>query len=288
MLFGKIYKFDRKKNKMHKVGGQAVFNGVMMYNRPNMAVAIRKDSKIKVKKFKINLFPNKIQKLFFIRGIFNLMEMLYIGIKALKWSTDEAVEEEEKPSSIWFVLTFLIGIIVALLIFKFIPLLVATGFSKYNDSNFLFNLVDGLMKFGIFLSYIYVISFMDDVKEIFKYHGAEHKVVNCYEDNKDLTIENVQEYKTLNTRCGTSFVLIVILISVIVYMFIPKEFSFLEKFGYRLLLLPLIAGISYEVLRLGDKLKFLSYPGMLIQKITTKEPRNDQVEVAIKVLKEVL
>ena len=155
----------------------------------------------------------------------------------------------------------------------------------------MFNIVDGVIKILIFVLYVYVISLMPDIKRIFQYHGAEHKTVACYEAGEKLTISNVQKYSTLHKRCGTTFIFFVLFVSILVYIFIPASYSFWMKFGLRLLLLPVIVAISYEILRLEAQYKifgFLAYPGLLIQKITTHEPDNKQIEVAIKAMKSVL
>jgi len=281
---------------MQKVGGQAIIEGVMMRSSNKMAIAVRNPKgKIVVKTKKLNLLSERMKKWIFLRGIINLVEMLVHGIKALNYSTDVAMEEDKKEEkSNWFLFAILLIISMgfALLIFKFLPLLVAQLINP--KSNILFNLIDGGVKLFAFIAYIYIISLMKDVREVFKYHGAEHKTIACYEAKEKLTVENCKKYSTKHPRCGTSFIMIVIIISIIVYVFIPKTVPFWYKLLYRILLLPVIAGISYEVLKISAKYEknfffhIFDKPGIWIQHLTTKEPNDKQLEVALTALKKVL
>ena len=282
---------------MQNIGGQAVIEGVMMRSADKAAIAVRNpDKEIVVKKQDLKLLSKRLRKFIFIRGIVNLIETLVLGIKAMNYSAGIASGNDEKNqgSGILFILMLLLSFGFAMLIFKLLPLLFAQFITNnLIESVFIFNLVDGAAKLSLFIIYVLIISRMKDVKEIFKYHGAEHMAIYCYENGRELTTENVREYPTCHPRCGTSFIAIVIIISIIVYMFIPKDASFLAKFSYRLALLPLIAGISYETLKLSAKyenkaLKIFSLPGLLIQRVTTKKPRDDQIEVAIASLKAVI
>ncbi len=289
---------------MEYVGGQAVIEGVMMKAKDNTVTAVRKPSgKIIYKKNKIiSLTKNKFFGLPFIRGIVNLIEMLIIGIKALNYSTDIALEDEttdkhEKMSWYHVLITILLSIGLALALFKLVPLLI-TELLKNNlslfQNRYVFNITEGLIKISILVLYIYVISFFADIKRTFMYHGAEHKAVHCYEHKKKLTVDNARPYSTIHPRCGTSFILLVLAISIIVYIFLPLDVSFWVKYGLRLLLLPVIAGISYEVLKLSAKyqnnifLKLIMAPGLALQKLTTNEPTDDQLEVALFSLKKAL
>jgi uncharacterized protein YqhQ len=282
---------------MQNIGGQAVIEGVMMRSADKVAIAVRKpDKEIVVKKQELKLLSRKFQRFIFIRGIINLIETLVLGIKAMNYSAGIASGNDGKNhgSSIFFILALLLSFGFALLIFKLLPLLFAQFIiNNIIQSVFIFNLVDGAAKLSLFILYVLIISRMKDVKEVFKYHGAEHMAIYCHENRMELTTENVRKYPTCHPRCGTSFIAIVIIISIIVYMFIPRDASFLAKFGYRIALLPLIAGISYEALKLSAKyenkaLKIFSLPGLLIQRVTTKKPRDDQIEVAIASLKAVI
>lgn len=282
---------------MEKIGGQAVIEGVMMRSNKRLVIAVRKpNKKIVVKEEKLNLISEKLKKWFFIRGMVNLVEILVHGIKSLNYSAEQATGVNKKKKSEWsvylMILTLIISLAIGLLFFKFLPLLIAQLINP--KSNIIFNLIDGVVKLFIFVAYVYFISLMKDVKEIFKYHGAEHKVINCFEAKKKLTVQNAKKFSTLNPRCGTSFVIIVILVSIVTYIFIPKTFSFTMKLIYRILLLPVIAGISYELLKLSGKyeknwfFKIFIKPGLWIQKLTTKEPNNKQLGVALVALKRVL
>jgi len=279
---------------MKTIGGQAVIEGVLMRDKESYSIAIRKDNKIKTIKKKIKQ-PNKFWRIPFFRGIYSLFETLLIGIKALNYSAKQQEEKEEELKTWHLVLTLILAIVFALVIFKLIPLSIAQLFSKSNklfQNNIIFNLIEGFFKILIFILYVYIIGLFKDVKTLFQYHGAEHKTVNCYEADKELTISNVKKYSTLHVRCGTSFIMIVILISIFVYSFIPN-IAFLWKYFYRILLLPVIAGISYEILKLEGKYKenkfwqLISKPGLFIQKLTTAEPNEKQIEVAIKALKSI-
>ncbi len=274
--------------KKYSLGGQALIEGVMILNKERKigSIAVRRGKNITLKKEKLKLKEPNIP---FIRGIVNLFIILYIGIKALNYSTNISLGKKEKISfwEIFFTLVF--AVIFGLLIFKFLPLLFATWIDKQtNINNIIFNVIDGIVKVGIFILYVYVISLTKDVYRVFQYHGAEHKAVACYEAGKKLTVKNVQKFRTEHKRCGTSFIFLVLIVSIIIYSFIPKDYSFWLKLFLRIILLPVIAGISYELLKLGARyswFEWISYPGLWIQKITTKQPDNKMVEVAIKATK---
>lgn len=275
------------------VGGQAVLEGVMMKYKDKIATAVRDEKgEIQMKHDRLKWSESKIP---FLRGIINLFIVLYIGIKTLNFSSDVALgkhESKKGSSSFSMVFSLVLALVFAVFLFKFLPLGTATFLdNKFGLSPIVFNIVDGLVRFLIFIGYILLISQMSDIKRVFQYHGAEHKAVNCYEAGKEMTVENVQSFTTIHKRCGTTFVFLVLLISILVYIFIPTTLSFSAKLGLRLLLLPVIASFSYEILRLGAKYNFirpLIVPGMLVQRLTTREPDDDQVEVAIKALKAVV
>jgi len=267
------------------LGGQAIIEGVMFRSADRVVASVRKpDGKIKVKDLKLNLFSNRFKKWFFVRGIFNLIEAVYIGVKAINYSAAESLEEEEgKESKVIFVFTLLASIALALFIFKFLPYLFASVMPV--KSNILFNLIEGAVKFMIFVLYIYLISKIKDIKVLFQYHGVEHKTINCYEAGKELNIKNVKKYSTFHKRCGTSFLLLVVVVSILFYILIPFSFGFYFKFLLRILLLPFIAGFAYEFLKFSAKYDFFTFPGRFMQKMTTKEPNDKQIEVAIAGLK---
>jgi len=281
------------------IGGQAVIEGVLMRAPNNYVIAVRKPNKkisVMTRRYVSHTKRNKFLGWPFIRGIVVLIETVAIGTKALTHSANESIgEKEEQLTKRELAFTLLISILVALLIFKFIPLLLANLFSKgLGLNNFWFNLADGVIKIAIFVGYLWLISLMKDVQRMFEYHGAEHMVVHCYEAKKELTVKNVKKYQTMHPRCGTEFLLLVLVISIIFYMFIPFGTNFWMKYVFRILLLPIIAGVSYEILKVSGLyynkaiFKIISAPGMLLQKITTKKPSDDQIEVAIKSLESAL
>lgn len=272
------------------VGGQAVIEGVMMKFEDRIAVAVRDPSgKVRVKREKMRFRESRVP---FVRGIVNLFLVMYIGVKTLNFSSDVALGREEKRGNVSLVFSLLLALVFAVGLFKFLPLLVAQLVdSQVGVGSFAFNLIDGGVRFLVLIGYIAVISRLEDVRRVFQYHGAEHKAVNCYESGKELTVKNVQSFTTVHKRCGTTFVFLVLMVGILVYMFIPKDLAFVDKLGLRLLFLPLIASVSYEILRLGARHEFwrpLLWPGMLVQRLTTREPDDSQVEVAIKALKAVV
>jgi uncharacterized protein YqhQ len=270
------------------IGGQAVMEGVMMASRKKVAVAVRKeDNKIKLKIEKRSKISEKFKKGIFLRGLITLFEMLYLGTKALIWSSNESLEEDEQIGGWGVFFMLLISFSMAIGLFILLPLWLSKIVGE--DSRILFNLVDGIWRIIIFVGYIWFISRFKDVKRIFQYHGAEHKSVSCYEAKKSLTVKNVKKFSTVHPRCGTSFVFIVLIISILLFSIVWSE-SWWLKFLYRIILIPVIAMISYEILRFSDKFKknkiisFLVRPGLWIQKLTTQEPDDKQIEVAIKAL----
>lgn len=277
-------------SKMENVGGQAVIEGVLMRHNNKVNTSIRKGSRI-ISKRRILKNKNKFLKIFFIRGITNLVEMLQVGLESLIWSADQQADKHEKISKTEITFTLILSFVFAILIFVVAPFYLAKAF--YNDNNIVFNLIDGVIRVIIFVLYIILISLMKDIKRVFQYHGAEHKTVNCYEAGKELTLNNVKKFSTQHSRCGTSFIIIVLIISIIVFSIITST-RWYYKIGLRIVLIPVIVSISYELLKLSDRLKnngffnILNKPGLWIQKITTKEPDNKQLKVAIHSLKKVL
>jgi len=272
-----------------KVGGQAVMEGVMMRNKEKVAVAVRlENGKIKVKKYGSKKMP-KFFNWFFMRGIVGLILMLYDGVKGLMWSANQNLEKEEKISSAGIVLTLTLSLGVGLLFFIGAPFLIAT---LVKLEGFWFNAVDGVIRLGLFFGYILGISYMKDVKKLFQYHGAEHKVINCYEADKKLNTRNIKKFSTLNPRCGTSFIFIVLIISILLFCLITGKWY--NRLLGRILLIPVIAGISYELLKLSDRFKENRFvkgmikPGLWMQKLTTNEPDSKQIEVGVRALEEVM
>ena len=288
---------------MKSVGGQAVIEGVMMKSPSGWSVAVRDPKgEINFKTVRTKK-TNPLFKLPFIRGAVALMQALVIGIKAIEFSGSVAYKEEEdngeKPISSWAIgLSIGMALIVAIALFKFLPLLVATLIGNVYDgvakSSLLFNVVDGITRVCVFLLYVYAIGFWKEMKRVFEYHGAEHKVIYTFEAGEECTVANARKYKPYHPRCGTSFLLIVMIISIVTFMFIPQHWTFAGKLVARILLLPVLAGVSFEVLKLTARLKdhpmvgAIILPGLLLQRMTAKEPDDSQLEVAIAALNEVL
>lgn len=292
------------------IGGQAVIEGIMMKNKSSYAVAVRKpDGTIIVKKESYTGLTEKykILSLPFIRGIFAMIDSLILGISTLEYSAsffeDEEEENEskfdkwlsehlnEKTFKIVMGIVTAFSIIFAILIFSLVPAAIGSFFKIWFKSEFAVAFIEGIFRIFIFVLYIKLISRLDDIKRTFQYHGSEHKCINCIENGWELTVENVMKASKEHKRCGTSFLVFVMIISTFLFMFIRVD-TILLKFLSRILLIPVIAGISYEVLRLMGRFdnKFvdiLSRPGMWMQGLTTFEPDEKEVEVAIKAVEAV-
>lgn len=308
----KIKEVKRVPKHMTTIGGQALIEGVMMKGPTDIAIAVRKpNNEIEVKKEKINTAStkHKFLRLPFIRGVVGLIEAMVIGTKSLMYSAEFYEEEyekskfeeyvekkyddKEKIQKVEMFFTLLLSLAIVIVVFMMIPTFLTNLFKKAIDSPILLNLVEGLIRIIIFLIYILAISKMEDVERVFEYHGAEHKTIHCYEAEEELTVENVKKYPILHPRCGTSFLFMVMIVSILVLSFFgwPNP---LKRFLIRILMLPVIAGISYEINRLIGKSNsrlayMLSYPGLGLQKLaTTREPDGEQIEVAIEALKGVL
>jgi uncharacterized protein YqhQ len=295
-------------DKIH-VGGQAVIEGVMMRAPRSIAIAVRRpDGEIVVRKELVvplsERFP--IVKLPVIRGAVALFTSLIIGIKALNFSANEAMTEEEKGKeggkegggelSSWAMAgTMAVAFGFGIALFFLFPLYLTKLMTPViGDNNIVFNLVDGVIRVIVFLLYIWVISSMKDIQRVFQYHGAEHKSIFAFEAGEELIVENVRRFSRLHPRCGTSFLLIVMLVSIAVFSLIPKLWPFYLKAGSRIILLPMIAGISYEFLKWSAAnenhplVKMIITPGLALQRLTTREPDDSQLEVAIRSLNEAL
>ena len=275
------------------LGGQAVIEGVMVKSKRSMAVAVRMpNGKIAVQKIDLNPLSVRYPVFGwpFIRGMVMLFEVLVLGVKALNYSAGMASGEKEEASGWEIFITLAFSLALAIFIFKFIPFITTQFISGRLGmlQGIWFNLVEGALKVLVFVLYILAISQMQDVRTLFKYHGAEHQAISCHEAGHKLNVKNVQNYSPIHRRCGTTFLFLVIFLSIIIYSFVPSSLMTWEKFAWRILLLPVIAGISYEVLKLGAKyednflVNMMVMPGLWIQKMTTSKPDNKQVEVAIK------
>ncbi|PIE36058.1 hypothetical protein CSA56_01560 [candidate division KSB3 bacterium] len=284
------------------VGGQAVIEGVMMRSTTALAVAVRApDGEILVKRqpLKAPSSRPKVLQLPVIRGVVTLFQALYLGIQALNFSANQSLEEEETEIGPWsLALTMVIAFGLGIALFFYVPLLLTNLLERVlpsiGRSSILFNLIDGVIRIAIFLAYITGISQFKELRKIFEYHGAEHKTIFTYENGEELTADHADKYSTLHPRCGTNFLLIVMLVSILVFSTLRSEISFELKLLSRLIFLPLIAGVSYEFIRFAAKkqdktwARWLTTPGLYLQKITTKPPSKSQLEVAIRALEEVL
>lgn len=290
------------------VGGQAVMEGVMMKNQDRYAVAVRKPDHqidVKVENYKSTIKNEKIRHLPIVRGVVNFVESLVLGMSTLMYSASFFEDEEEdnkkknlseeerkkleekekKQEKALMGGTVAFSIVFALALFFALPYFLSGFFHKVIASETLIALIEGLIRLAIFLGYIAIISLTPDIKRVFMYHGAEHKCINCIEHGMELNIENVRKSSRLHKRCGTSFLLIVMLISIVFFMFIRVDSRILQLV-LRLLLIPVIAGVSYEFIRLAGRydnwfVNALSQPGLWMQRLTTREPEDDMIEVGI-------
>ena len=273
------------------VGGQALIEGVMMRDKDKLALAVRKpDGKIVVKTQRIRhwMRRSRIFRLPFLRGILMLGENLVLGYRALSYSADQATGEKEKLGRAQMIITLALSIVFAVVLFIGVPFYITTLISK--DNILVFNIIDGLMRLMIFLAYLVSISLIGEVKRVFQYHGAEHMTIHAYEKKKRLEIREIRPFPTAHPRCGTSFLMIVLVLSIVIFSFVITD-SLLIRFLSRIVLIPVIAGVSYEVLKLSAKfgqnpvMKLVTLPGLWLQLITTKRPDGKKIEVAIAALK---
>ncbi|HYA12105.1 MAG TPA: DUF1385 domain-containing protein [Thermodesulfovibrionales bacterium] len=285
---------------MENVGGQAVIEGVMMKSRKGWTVAVRgPKGDIHVKREVLKNTP-KILKLPVLRGAVALYQALSIGIRAIEFSAQKAYEEEDKKPTnpLTLGITIVIAIILGIAFFIVLPLyatkFLGVLFPSVSKSSLLFNLVDGIIRIILFLAYLAAVGTWKEMRKIFEYHGAEHKVIHAYENKRGLTLQEIKDYSPHHPRCGTSFLLIVMVVSILTFSLIPHGWSFTNKFLSRLILIPAIAGLSFEFLKLSFRMKnnpfmnILIQPGLMLQRLTTREPNDDQIEVAVRALEEVL
>lgn len=284
------------------IGGQAVLEGVMMKNKEKYAVAVRKPNgeiEVEMENYQGLLHDSKIKEVPFIRGVFNFVDSLMLGTKVLNYSAsfyeeedteskfDKAVDKMSKGNGekVLTTLVTIISIVLAVGIFVVLPYFISALFEEYIRNRSLMAIIEGIIRIFIFLLYIVGISAMKDIKRLYQYHGAEHKCINCIEKGRPLTVRNVMRSSRQHKRCGTSFLFFVMIVSIVLFFFIRVD-NVLLKVVLRILLMPVVAGISYEIIRLAGRsdnilVRILSAPGMLIQRLTTKEPDESMVEVAI-------
>lgn len=286
------------------IGGQAVIEGIMMKNNTDYATAVRKpDGEIEVQKSTYTSMTEKV-KLFglpFVRGIFSFADSMILGMKTLTFSASFFEDDEdsepnkferfldrvfgEKLEGFVMSLVMVFSVVMAIGIFMVLPLLIASLFRRFIGSGTVMAIVEGVIRIAIFIAYIKIISRMEDIKRTFMYHGAEHKCINCIEHGMELTVDNVRKSSKQHKRCGTSFLLIVMVISILFFMVVRVDTIWLRIIS-RIVLIPVIAGVSYEFLRLAGRsnsklVDVLSKPGMWMQNLTTKEPDDSMIEVAI-------
>lgn len=293
----------RRGNIYSGIGGQAVLEGVMMKNEERYAVAVRKpdgEIEVDVENYRGLLHGSSLKEFPFVRGIFNFVDSMSLGTKCLNYSasfyededakervTDKALNKVSRGNGekILSAVVTLVAIALAIGLFVVLPYFVSSQFDGYIRNASLLAIIEGAIRIVIFIIYVLAITLMKDIKRLYMYHGAEHKCINCIERGRPLTVGNVMKSSRLHRRCGTSFIFFVMLVSIILFFFIRVE-NPIYRVGLRLLLIPVIAGISYEIIRLAGRsnniiVRILSLPGMLIQRLTTKEPTREMVEVAI-------
>lgn len=276
------------------VGGQAVIEGVMMRGPGYTATAVREPAgtivvQKEATKSIADTYP--ILKKPFLRGCVALYESLVIGMKALSFSAKAAGDEEEEMSNSEIAITMVISTVFAIAVFLALPTFIVKFIPGVQDNHVVLNLIEGVIRFVLFLLYIWGIGLTKDIQRVFQYHGAEHKTIHTYELDLPLTVENVRQQSRLHARCGTNFLLIVMVVSIFVFAFLGWP-NLLERILSRVLLMPVVAGIAYEVIRLAGRsehsfVKAIIKPGLVLQYMTTREPEDDQIEVAIRALEEV-
>lgn len=293
----------RRKSRYSGIGGQAVLEGVMMKNKEKYAVAVRKpdgEIDVEVETYQGLAHGSRIKELPFIRGIFNFLDSLILGTRALNYSASFYEEEDSKETKfdkamdkmsggngekLLSGIVTVISVVLAVGIFIVLPYFISSLFESFIRNQSLMAIIEGVIRIALFLLYVWGISAMKDIRRLYQYHGAEHKCINCIEKGRPLTVHNVMHSSRLHKRCGTSFIFFVMLVSIVLFFFIQVD-NVAEKVIFRILLMPVVAGISYEIIRLAGRtdnifIKILSAPGMWIQRMTTKEPDESMAEVAI-------
>ena len=292
-----------KGNRYSGIGGQAVLEGVMMKNKEQYAVAVRKpdgEIDVEVDVYRGVMNGSKLKEIPFIRGVFNFVDSMVLGMKTLNHSVsfyeDEEAKEtttdkvmnkvfKEKAESVMLGMVTAFSIILAIAIFMVLPYYISSLFQEYIRNASVMAIIEGIVRILIFVGYVLAITLMKDIKRLYQYHGAEHKCINCIEKGRPLTVHNVMRSSRLHKRCGTSFMFFVVFVSIIVFFFIRVEHPAL-KVLIRIALIPVIAGVSYEIIRLAGRsnnifVRILSAPGMWLQRLTTKEPDEEMIQVAI-------
>ncbi len=277
-------------------GGQAVIEGVMMRGRKAAVTAVRRPSgglAMDIKPLSA-FYTGRVRRVPLFRGIIILIEAMLLGVKSLLYSASISLEEEEEElsgKSVWIMLGLALVLVVGL--FFMAPLFLAKLTNPYIQSSLVFHLIEGVIRLAIFIAYLKVVSLIPDIKRVFAYHGAEHMTINAYEDGVSLEVEAVKKYNTAHARCGTSFLFVVLIIAIIVFALIGRPSLWLMVLS-RIILIPVIAAFGYEVIYFGARhihnvfVKIILAPGLLLQKLTTNEPDDSQLEVAVAALKKVI
>ncbi len=295
--------------KITSIGGQAIIEGVMMRGPHKIAMAVRKpDKEIEINEKEVKK-KGIISKIPILRGVVSFIDSMVIGVQALMFSANfydldddtpktEKKEKDKKKDEIpsWMMyLSVFFSLLLSIGMFILLPNFISGLIVPNKDTNIiLYNVVESILRITIFILYLLLVSKMKDIKRVFEYHGAEHKSIFCYENGEELTVENVKKYSRFHPRCGTSFLLFVMIVSIVVFSFVGRHPNLFVNMGIRLLLLPLIAGISYEIIKFAGRnadkkcIAWLNKPGMWLQHLTTREPDDSQIEVAITALKAVI
>lgn len=287
------------------IGGQAVLEGVMMRGKERYVVAVRKpDKNIVINERSVPRWSKRYPFLKWpiLRGSLAMVEAMTLAVKALSFSAKESVEDDIEITPRQMGITMALGFILAIGLFLVLPVWMTKSLAGrlFDESGFLWrntvvlNLVEGTIRIGIFLGYLYLVSRMKDIQRVFQYHGAEHKTIHAYEHGVDLVPEKVNNFSTQHVRCGTSFLLVVMMVSIFIFALLGRPESILTRIGFRLVVLPIVAGLSYEVIKHAGRheeskfVKIIMSPGLALQRLTTREPTLDQLEVAIHSLKRLL
>ncbi len=285
---------ERRQEPSLAFGGQAVIEGVMIRSKKHMVICVRQpNGKILTKTEEINSLSerHKVLKLPLIRGLVALVESVYLGVKGLYFSANVSLEEEdEKIEPKEMAITFILAIGLAIILFSITPFLLTSLLTPLKGV--IFVIIEGIIRIAIFLLYLVVVASIRDFRRVLQYHGAEHTAINAYEAGVKLNVKNAKEYSKLHPRCGTSFLLIVLIISILLFSVLPSQ-NYVARLSYRIVLIPVISAISYEVLKISDRyknsiiMKALVLPGLGLQWLTTRKPDDSMIEVAIKAVQEV-
>ncbi|MDE7334310.1 MAG: DUF1385 domain-containing protein [Lachnospiraceae bacterium] len=294
----------KKCSRSSGIGGQAVLEGVMMRNKDDYAVAVRKPNgeiEVEVDVFHGCMHGSRLTRMPFIRGVFNFIDSLRLGMRTLNYSAsfyeddetgetklDKALDKVSggRGEGILMAVTTVFSVVIAVGVFILLPYFITSLLNEYVRNASLLAIIEGAIRILIFLAYVVGISLMKDIHRLYQYHGAEHKCINCIEKGRPLTVHNVMRSSRIHKRCGTSFLFFVMFVSIILFFFIRVE-NPAVKILLRIALIPVIAGISYEIIRLAGRtdnifVRIISAPGMMLQRLTTKEPDESMVEVAMK------